>query len=358
MISWRPLGIIAAALMLHMKLSTCRAPGQEGETGAPSSRNTTAQDVTLDQVDTANLTSREKREWSTYVSELLAPCPEQPVSVAQCVKEKRACPACLPAARYLLSQVKLGRTRSQVEGAFRTRFASDQVVQVEIGDSPARGPENAPVTVVEFADFECPMCQMARPMIDKVLGNYAGRVRFVFKNFPLSIHENSDLAARASVAAGRQGMFWQMHEKMFENGAPLDRPKLEHLAHDVGLDPKKFDADLDSEAVADRVARDRKLGDSLNLSGTPTLYIDGRRFEHSSDFEQDLKDWIDLELELKGASGAHAPSASPSTSDAPAPVPAASSAASAPAPAASTAAPAASGEGKPKSSTPPSKKKD
>jgi protein-disulfide isomerase len=108
---------------------------------------------------------------------------------------------------------------------------------------------------------------------------------------------------------------------MFENGAPLDRPKLEHLAHDVGLDPKKFDADLDSEAVADRVARDRKLGDSLELTGTPTLYVDGRRFETGGDFEQDLKDWIELELELKTGSGAHptpAASAPPPASAAPA----------------------------------------
>lgn len=342
MIGWRPIGIVAAALMLHMKLSTCRAPGQ-GETGAPS-QDTAVADVNLDGVDTSSLTAREKHEWSTYVSELLAPCADQPVSVAQCAKEKRACAACLPAARYLLGQVKLGRTRSQVEAAFRERFAADQVVQLEIGDSPTKGPSDAPVTLVEFADFECPACQGTRPMLDKVLARYAGRVRFVFKNYPLSVHENSELAARAGIAALRQGKFWEMHEKMFENGAPLDRPKLEELAHSIGLDPKKFDADLDSEAVADRVAKDRKLGDSVQLNHTPTIFVDGRQFQSYGDFEQDLGDFIDLEIELKGSAPRPSPSdppsasaAAPVSSESPEIASAAAPAASAPRPAAAAA---------------------
>lgn len=337
MIGWRPIGIVAAALMLHMKLSTCRAPGQ-GETGSPSSQDAPVADVTLDGVDTSSLTAREKREWSSYVAELLAPCADQPVSVAQCVKEKRSCAACLPAARFLLGQVKLGRTRSQVEAAFRGRFAADQAVQIEIGDSPSRGPSDAPVTVVEFADFECPACQAARPMLDKVLAKYPTRVRFVFKFYPLSVHENSEIAARAGVAAYRQGKFWEMHEKMFENGAPLDRPKLEHLAHDLGLDAKKFDADLDSEAVADRVTKDRKLGDSLQLTGTPSLFVDGRRFEVFSDFEHDLSEFLDLELDLRAPGSAQAspaPSAVPAPTEAAPPASAPPAKAPAPKPAAS-----------------------
>jgi hypothetical protein len=330
MIGWRPLGIVAAALMIHAKLSTCRAPGQ-GETGAPS-REAAVADVNLAEVDTSTLTAREKREWSGYVTEQLAPCADQPVSVAQCVKEKRPCAACVPAARFLFAQVKLGRTRSQVESAFRSRFAANSVVALDIGDSPARGPADAPVTVVEFADFECPACQAARPMVDKVLGRYSGRVRFVFKHYPLSVHENSETAARAAVAASRQGKFWEMYEKMFESGPPLDRPKVERIAREVGLDLKRFAADLDSEMVADRVARDRKLGDSIDLTGTPSLFIDGRRFEVFGDFEQDLRDWLDLELELKGgkpsaqAAPPAPPSAAPSSSSAPTPAASASAA--------------------------------
>jgi protein-disulfide isomerase len=195
----------------------------------------------------------------------------------------------------------LGKTHSQVESAYRTRFAPDKVVQIDLDDSPVKGPANAPITIVEFADFECPACQTAKPVIDKVLEGYVAQVRFVYKNFPLDIHPNSVLAARAGVAAQRQGKFWEMHAKMFDNGAPLDRAKLDRIAREIGLDPKKFAADLDSEAVADRVTRDRKQGDSVDIQGTPTLFINGRRFESSGDFEQDFKEWLNLELELKGA---------------------------------------------------------
>jgi protein-disulfide isomerase len=326
MIAWRPIGVVAAALMLHMKLSTCRSPGQ-GEAGATSAQESGATDVNLAEVDTAGLTAREKREWSTYVAQLLAPCQNQPVNVAQCVKEKRDCVACVPAARYLATQVRLGKTRTQVEASYRTRFAADKVIQIEIGDSPTKGPADAPITLIEFADFECPACQAAKPVIDKVLEGYIGKVRFVYKNYPLSIHPNAELAARAAVAALKQGKFWEMHAKMFEGGGPLERSRLDHIAREIGLDVKKFSADLDTEAVADRVAQDRKQGDSVDIQGTPTLFINGRRFESGGEFEQDFKDWLDLELELKGVRHQEKSKAEPAVS---APPPAMSAAGSAP----------------------------
>jgi protein-disulfide isomerase len=257
--------------------------------------------VKLDGVDTSALTPREQREWSTYVSELLAPCSDQPVSLVQCIKESRACSLCLPAARFLVRRVTRGGTRSQVENAFRLRFAPEQVKTVDEGDAPSKGAKDAPVVLVEWADFQCPYCGAAAPVIDKLPEQYPGNVRLVFKNYPLASHEHSEGAARAAVAAGKQGKFWELHHLLFANQeSGLDRPILLRLAKEIGLDEKKFVADLDSEAVADAVNRDRKQAEKLELKGTPMIYLNGRHFElEQFNLLEDLNDWIELEIDQR-----------------------------------------------------------
>lgn len=261
--------------------------------------------IDLPGVDTSKLTPREKEQWSSYVSELLAPCSDQPVSVAQCVVEKRACETCLPAARFLAHQVTKGKTRSQAEEAFRARFSPDTVKEVEVGDSPSKGASEPLVTIVEWADFECPFCGRASPLLGTVVENHKQRVKLVFKHYPLSAHEHAEAAARAAVAAGMQGKFWEMHDIMFQNQNSLDEAGLERLAKDIGLDIAKFKTDLRSEAVADAVAADRKQGDKLGLTGTPMLFINGRYFDlEKFDLAEDLEAWLELEIELRSGSGA------------------------------------------------------
>jgi hypothetical protein len=116
MLSFRAASALALLALLNTKLVTCRSPG-EGSPEASQTRSET-KDVNLAGVDTSSLTAREKSEWSRFVSELRSPCPDQPVSVAQCVSESRACKACAPAAKFLARQVQRGRTRPQVEGAY------------------------------------------------------------------------------------------------------------------------------------------------------------------------------------------------------------------------------------------------
>jgi len=285
--------------LLNFKLTTCRSPGEAGKGPSPSPEATTL--VALPGVDTSNLTAREKREWSSYVTELYSPCPDQPVNIAQCVKESRSCDLCLPAAKFLADRVRKGNARSQVESAFRTRFAPDQVKSVPTDNSPVKGPADAPVTIVEWADYECPFCGRAAPALDKLFKEFPDKIRLVFKNYPLSIHQNSEIAARAAVAAGKQGKFWQMHDALFKNQEKgLDKLTIEKLARDLGLDMKKFKADWQSEAVADVVARDRKEGDKLGLEGTPLIYINGRHFKLGQfDFGKDLDRWVQLEIKTR-----------------------------------------------------------
>jgi thiol-disulfide isomerase/thioredoxin len=296
---WRSVGNAVALTVVNLNVATCRSPaGEGGHDPAPKEE---AKIVKLDGVDTGALTAREQREWSTYVSELLAPCSDQPVSLAQCIKESRPCALCLPAAKFLVQRVTRGGTRSQVESAFRMRFSPDSVKSVDEGDSPVKGAKDAPVAIVEWADFQCPYCGAAAPVLDKLVDEYPGSVRLVFKNYPLASHEHSEIAARGAVAAGKQGKFWELHHKLFENQATgLDRDVVVKLAKETGVEEKKFVADLDSEAVADAVNRDRKQAEKLELRGTPMIYINGRHFElEQFNLLEDVHDWIELEVEQR-----------------------------------------------------------
>lgn len=317
MLSLRAVGALLLLALFNSKLTTCRSPGEGGSEAAPA-RADAARDVALPGVDSTSLTGREKSDWSRLVSELLAPCPDQPVSIAQCVQESRSCKACTPAAKYLVKQVQRGRSRSQIEQAYKSRFSPDQIKNIDLGDSPSKGNPGSPIVIVEFADFECPACSGARPVLDQVLKRHEGQVRLVFKHFPLSMHPNAEKAARSAVAAHRQGKFWEMHAALFDNQEKLDETSVEKIAKQVGLDPAKFQKDRDSEATADVVARDRKLGEQLSIQSTPSLFINGRSFPATPDFEADLQDWVTLEIELSGTTPPP-PAAAPAPAPPPAP---------------------------------------
>ena len=310
--------VLTASLALHG--STCRGQSSGGDvTKDPGAGDTTGADVTLEGVDTSMLTPREKKEWAAYVNEFLAPCSNTPVSVAQCVKEKRACDKCAPAAKYILRSVRDGEAREQVETSFKNRFDAAKIKSVNIDESPSRGPENASVVMVEFADFECPHCGLMAPRLDKAVDDRPNDVRFVYKFMPLKGHTHAEPAARAAIAAHRQGKFWPMHHKIYSHQSNLEQADLDSYARDLGLDITRFHADMQSKETTDRLERDRKAADALEVKGTPTIYINGREY----DPQQDLSEWFALELAMQGQKG-----------DAPKPVavpPSASGAASGPA---------------------------
>jgi len=292
--------------------STCRSSAGAGQAPGAS----TDSDVTLAGVDTGALTAREKKEWSTWVSDLLAPCPSEPVSIAQCVKESRRCAKCVPAARLLVKQVRAGRSRSQAEDAFRARFSPDRIKSIDVADSPSQGPSSAPVTIVEWADFECPHCRHAAPLLEKQVQAHPGKVRLVYKFYPLQSHVHGESAARGTVAAMKQGKFWELHHILFEHQETLEPRDIEKFAKEVGLDMPKWKAEWATEATADRVSRDRKQGDAVGINGTPTIYINGREFELAKfDMGEDLEEWINLEIEL--TTGSAAPNASASAASTP-----------------------------------------
>jgi protein-disulfide isomerase len=268
------------------------AGGSSGCGASDYSSNAPGPDVDLPGVDTHEFTARERHEFSQYVTQLPAPCKDVAVPVAQCVQEHRACPACLQAAQSVAKAVREGLSSEQVQAAYKQRFDPSSTRAIPVDGSPSRGPEDAPVTLVEFADFECPFCQRIAPELDKLWEARKDKVRFVYKFYPLSMHPHGEISARAAIAAAAQGKFWEMNKRLFAAGQRLDKPDLEAYAVALGLDLDKFRADMNSPETQARLDADHKLADDLNVHGTPTIFVDGRLF----DSKADLGEWLDQEI--------------------------------------------------------------
>ena len=154
-------------------------------------------------------------------------------------------------------------------------------VKIPTAGAPEKGAKNAKITLVEFSDFQCPYCYKASKELDAVLAAYPTQVKLIFKQFPLDMHSQAAQAARAAIAAHDQGKFWQMHDLMFAGRADLSRNSLMAMAQKAGLDMKKFAADLDSPQTRQIVAKDQADGDNAGVEGTPTVYINGQRYNGS-----------------------------------------------------------------------------
>jgi len=151
------------------------------------------------------------------------------------------------------------------------------VERVEIRGSHIRGAIEAPVTVVEFSDFQCPFCGRAAPTVQELLRQYPKGVRWVFKNFPLDFHPGSLLAHKAALAAGEQGKFWEMHDLIFANPNAIKRDDLIQRSSQLGLDMKRFIADLDGNRYQAIIDAEKAEGLRLGVTGTPTFFINGKR---------------------------------------------------------------------------------
>src|SRR5262249_40175750 len=183
--------------------------------------------------------AREKNEWWRLVSQLYAPCSDQAVSIAQCVKESRACRSCVPAARLIANKVREGATAEEAEAAYAVRFGPN-VKQIDPADSPSRGPLNAPITVVVWSDFECPHCKLAMPILDTIVEKFSPNVRLVHKFYPLHQHQRAEPAARAAIAAKNQGKYWEMEHTLFEHQSELNPADFDKYARDLKLDAARF----------------------------------------------------------------------------------------------------------------------
>jgi protein-disulfide isomerase len=166
--------------------------------------------------------------------------------------------------------------------------------QVE-AKGPSRGPAAAPVTIVEFSDFECPYCSRAEETVSEVMRVYGDKIRLVYRDLPLPNHKNAPKAAEAAHCAGEQGKYWEMHAKLFANQRALEVPALKGYAKDLKLDQAKFDKCLDSGATAAIVEENRKVGNEAGVNGTPAFFVNGVLISGAQPFDA-FKEIIDAEL--------------------------------------------------------------
>ena len=169
--------------------------------------------------------------------------------------------------------------------------------QVE-AKGPSRGPATAPVTIVEFSDFECPYCSRAEETISEVIRVYGDKVRVIYRDLPLPNHTNAPKAAEAAHCAGEQGKYWEMHAKLFANQRALDVKSLKGYAKDLKLDQAKFDQCLDSGVKAALVEEGKKAGNEAGITGTPAFFVNGILISGAQPFDA-FKEVIDAELAAK-----------------------------------------------------------
>lgn len=149
------------------------------------------------------------------------------------------------------------------------------VQTVSVDDDPVRGPANAPVTIVEFTDFQCPSCAAMQPLLEEVIKSYGNKVRLVVRDFPLAMHPNARKAAEAGNAAHAQGKFFEYVDLLLKRQKDLDVPSLKKYASEIGLDRAKFDAALDSGKYAAEVRNDIRDGELYGVDSTPAVFING-----------------------------------------------------------------------------------
>jgi protein-disulfide isomerase len=200
---------------------------------------------------------------------------------------------------------------NRLEGELAARLRTGATVQIflkepeppvqliNVDDDPARGDASAPVTIVEFTDFQCPSCAAMHPVIDETLKSYGNRVRLVVRDFPLSMHAQARKAAEAADAANAQGKFFEYIPVLFKNQSALDIASLKKYASDLGLDRARFDAALDSGQYATEVSHDVADGEAYGVDATPTLFINGVRLRNMT--AEGLRAAIDSALAAKTA---------------------------------------------------------
>jgi protein-disulfide isomerase len=176
-------------------------------------------------------------------------------------------------------------------------------VEVAVGNSPSKGPDNAPVTVIEFTDYQCPFCGKARPTVNELINTYKNDVHYVVRNFPLDFHPFAKKAAVAALCADEQKKYWDYSQKLWQNQTALDVASLKKYAADIKLDTKKFDDCLDNDKTLATVNQDQQDGIKAGVSGTPSFFINGQGLTGAQPIEA-FKKIIDQELkEVKRKKG-------------------------------------------------------
>jgi protein-disulfide isomerase len=202
-----------------------------------------------------------------------------------------------------LEQTGQQKARGEYIKKLEAKYAVDykiEPIRVEVAaNGPSKGPAGAPVTIVEFSDFQCPYCARLIPTLDQLKAKYGDKVRIVFRQYPLNFHQFAQKAAEASLCAHDQGKFWELHDAMFGNQQALAVEQLKAKAAELGMNSEAFNACIDTGKHAEVVAADFKEGAAAGVSGTPAMFVNGRFISGAVPLEQ-IAEVVDDELRRKG----------------------------------------------------------
>lgn len=205
------------------------------------------------------------------------------MKVAECRMKDHSCSSSRKLANTVVKELAAGKTEATIRADLKKIAAEpapvlDDPVKISITGDPVRGPANARVTVVEFSDFQCPFCSKAVSETKALMQQFPNDVRLVFKQFPLEDHSQAEFGAEAALAAQAQGKFWEMHDLMYAGYPDLSRVTVLGYARKLGLDMKRFTAEVDSHRYAARVKAEEQEGEDAGVGGTPTFFIDGKKY--------------------------------------------------------------------------------
>ncbi len=216
--------------------------------------------------------------------------------------------------RARVQQLEIQQARRAYEDSLRANanvvvLLRPPTVEVAFDPARVRGDPNAPITIVEFGDFECPYCRQAEATLNDLLAKYKGRVKLAFRDFPLRpIHPQAEIAAEAARCAGAQGKFWEFHDALYSDQSKLTEPDLIATAQKLDLDGKVFGSCLADAKFADQIEQDVQAGTQLGVDATPTFFINGALLQGAqpeSKFEEIIDDELSSLAKPRSAGASH-----------------------------------------------------
>jgi protein-disulfide isomerase len=221
-------------------------------------------------------------------------------TVAECIARDPVDRIAARLAGYIARRVKAGDSDAQIAEGVADRRRSARPARAftfDVYDAMCIGPADAPVTLVEFAEFQCPFCRAGAPWIHRAVTSRSN-VRYCFKFFPVRSHERAVPSCIAALAAARQGKFFAMHDALFAGASDLSDAAIERYARQAGLDLDRFRRDIADEELQDEVEADKLEGQEAGVDRTPTFFINGKKFFGRLD-EIELGDRLDEETDLR-----------------------------------------------------------
>ncbi len=298
-----PFGTFAAAFAVLLLLPSASIGDTQGPIADPSK---------IKEIDWAGMSDAQKKTALKLMNANGCNC-RCKMTVAACRASDETCRRSLIFARTIIDALREGKPEPEVarilkaktEEFVEAKLPDDAGVTytIDVANSPVRGPKDARIEIVEFSDFQCPFCKQLQPVLDQVLKAFPNDVKLVYKQFPLNIHQYSRQAAVASMAAHAQGKFWLLHDKLFENSSTITEDNIKKWAREVGLNMAEFEKAMQSGTLEPQLQKELTDGANARVLGTPTLFIDGKRYQNPDRSFEGFKKAI-LEELASGSPGA------------------------------------------------------